>query len=170
MSVTQEAALIKEPVDVTSDDFRDAAGKFATGVTVITTDRAGKAYGTTVSAVSSLSMDPPMMLICLNSASQTHDMVLKSGKFAVNVLSEDQEDLAFAFARKGDSKFTGVPYHYLEEVPSLDGALTTIACRTVDTIKGGTHTVFLAEVVGIEHNDSRPLMYFRGKFGKLTQV
>ncbi|NLB47036.1 MAG: flavin reductase, partial [Microbacteriaceae bacterium] len=81
--------------------FRNVAGHFASGVAVVTTAVDGVPYGTTVSAVSSLSMDPPMMLVCLNRSSNTHDQVKKSHTFAISVLSSDQADLAYRFAGKG---------------------------------------------------------------------
>ena len=88
--------------------FRHVVGHFASGVTVITTVVDGELFGTTASAVSSLSMEPPMMLACLNRSSSTHDAVLKAGVFGINILAEDQSDLAMKFGRKGGDKFDGV--------------------------------------------------------------
>lgn len=149
--------------------YRSVAGCFASGVSVITTRHGERNYGTTVSAVSSLSMTPPMMLICLNTSSQTHDMVQEAGGFAVNILAEEQGDLAYKFARKGEDKFDGVQFHYDNEIPVLNGTLASVVCRTVETVRGGTHTVFLAEVVGGEESEASPLTYFQGKFGRFAQ-
>ena len=93
----------------TSDDFRDVIGRFASGVTVITTRHEGRNYGSTASAVSSLSAEPPMLLICLNKASASAHAVAASGTFAVNVLAEDHVQLAGRFASKLADKFEGVP-------------------------------------------------------------
>ena len=86
--------------------FRHVVGHFASGVTVITTVVDGEFYGTTASAVSSLSMEPPMMLARLNRSSSTHDAVLKAGVFGINILAEDQSDLAMQFGRKGGASST----------------------------------------------------------------
>src|SRR6185312_3559281 len=93
---------------LTPDEFRDVIGHFASGVTVVTVLHDGRAYGTTASAVSSLSLEPPMLLICMNRDSETGRAIAESGRFAVNVLGEDQADLAVRFARKGGHKFDGV--------------------------------------------------------------
>ncbi|MEE2522448.1 flavin reductase [Pseudarthrobacter sp. J75] len=149
--------------------FRSVVGHFASGVTVISTQVDGKTGGSTASAVSSLSMDPPMMLMCLNQSSHTHDMVQAAGGFAVNILAEGQEAVAMQFARKGEDKFEGVAHHDSLGMPVVDGALATIVCRTVETVRGGTHTVFLAEVLGATEHPGLPLTYFRGKFGRLDR-
>lgn len=148
--------------------FRDVVGRFASGVTVITTTVDGKQFGTTASAMSSLSMDPPMILICLNKTSETGAAVLTSGTFAVNILAKGQEQLASQFAVKGDDKFAGVAITpgVLGD-PLIDDTLAAIQCRTVETVTGGTHTVFLAKVVEADARDLEPLTYFRGKFGRL---
>jgi len=151
--------------------FRDVVGRFASGVTVITTSVDGQPFGTTASAMSSLSMDPPMLLVCLNKTSETGAAVLKAQSFAVNILADAQEHLAGKFAVKGADKFSGVPVHTgLTGNPLLDGNLATIECRTVETVTGGTHTVFLAEVVTAEARELAPLTYFRGRFGRLEQA
>jgi hypothetical protein len=104
--------------------FRNVVGHFASGVTVITTVVDGVLYGTTASAVSSLSMEPPMMLACLNRASSTHDRVVAAGYFGINILADDQSALAFHFGRKGEDKFATVPHTISPEgIPLIDGAL-----------------------------------------------
>lgn len=164
MSVSQfdETKIVDQQI------FRDVVGRFASGVTVITTTAEDKRYGTTASAMSSLSMDPPMILICLNKTSETGAAVLKSGTFAVNILAEGQEHLASQFAVKADDKFldADVSEGAMGD-PLLNGTLATMQCRTVETVTGGTHTVFLAEVVEAEARDLEPLTYFRGRFGRL---
>jgi len=151
--------------------FRDVVGRFASGVTVITTSVDGKNFGTTASAMSSLSMDPPMLLVCLNKTSETGAAVFKAQSFAVNILADAQEHLAGKFAVKGADKFSGVAVHSgVTGHPLLDGSLATIECRTVETVTGGTHTVFLAEVLTAQAREVAPLTYFRGRFGRLEQA
>jgi len=154
---------------VAPDEFREVIGRFATGVTVITASADGVPLGTTVSAVSSVSLEPAMVLVCLNETSVTGQAVARTGRFAVNILGEDAPDLAARFATKGEGKFDGVRY---EEgaggVPLLDGALATLQCRVCEEARGGTHTVFIAEVEAAAGRPGPPLGYFRGRFGRFV--
>jgi len=143
---------------------------------VITTTHDGRHHGMTVSAVSSLSMDPPMLLVCLNSSSSTQQAVRDAGRFAVNILAENQTELAERFARStgfdgGADKFAGLALRTgVTGVPLLDGALAVIECEVVEAVRGGTHLVFLSRVVHAEATEGTPLAYFRGTFGKLEQA
>lgn len=151
--------------------FRNVVGHFASGVTVITTESDGVLYGTTVSAVSSLSAEPPMMLICLNRSSVTHDAVRRSGRYAINILSSGQGELARSFARKGDDKFAGVAHTVSAHgLPLLDGVLASIECVVDETASGGTHTIFLGRVVAAEAGSGEPLAYYRGAFGNIERA
>ncbi|MFD1211511.1 flavin reductase [Arthrobacter sp. GCM10027362] len=157
--------------EVDDGTFRNVVGHFASGVTVITAAAGGHLYGSTVSAVSSLSMDPPMMLVCLNRKSSTHGGVLESGRFAVNILADGQQALAMNFASSKGSKYEEVDYSFSPHgVPLLDGALASIECVVEETAAGGTHTVFLARVVSAGVRPGEPLAYFRGKFGRLERI
>ncbi|NKX54203.1 flavin reductase [Arthrobacter mobilis] len=153
--------------------FRNVVGHFASGVTVITTVVDGELFGTTASAVSSLSMEPPMMLACLNRSSSTHDAVVKAGWFGINILAEDQGGLAMKFGRKGGDKFEGVSVTRSGHggVPLLDGALAQIVCKVEETPTGGTHTVFFGLVAEASAREgAEPLAYYRGTFGRLERV
>ena len=156
---------------VDQDVFRDVIGRFASGVTVITTTEQGRDHGTTASAVSSLSMDPPMVLVCLNRTSDTQAAILSSGVFGVNILAEDQDRIAYKFAKKGEDKFDGVAVDRgATGVPLVRDALAHIECEVKETVAGGTHTVFLAEVQQAAGREGPPLTYFRGKFGRLESA
>lgn len=142
-------------------------GRFPTGVTVITASEDGLPYGTTVSAVSSVSLDPPMVLVCLNTTSVTGGVVSRTGRFGVSVLGVDQRALAARFATKGDDKFDGVELETLADgVPLVGGAVATLDCRVRERARGGTHTVFIAEVEHAAGRPGEPLGYFRGRFGR----
>lgn len=160
------------PAAFDQETFRQVVGHFASGVAVITTALDGELYGTTASAVSSLSMDPPMMLMCLNQASSTHDAVARAGMYAINILAEDQRDLAMRFGRKGADKFDGVAYRLSDHggVPLLDGALAGITCVVAEVPQGGTHSVFFGRVVEAGFAQGQPLAYYRGTFGRLERV
>jgi flavin reductase (DIM6/NTAB) family NADH-FMN oxidoreductase RutF/DNA-binding FadR family transcriptional regulator len=154
---------------MTPTEFRNIVGHFATGVTVITALHDGQPFGTTASAFTSLSLEPPMVLVCLNKTSSTETAVAASRRFAVNILGEDQADEAMRFATKtGDEKFKGVAVvdgQWGE--PLLGEALAILECRVVEQVTGGTHSVFLAEVDRASARTGTPLAYFRGQFGRL---
>jgi flavin reductase (DIM6/NTAB) family NADH-FMN oxidoreductase RutF/DNA-binding GntR family transcriptional regulator len=156
---------------VHKDVFREVIGRFASGVTVITTTVDGTDYGTTASAVSSLSMDPPMLLVCLNESSETKRAIGEAGRFVVNILGEGQGDLAYQFATKSDSKFEGVAIERSKlELPAIAGCLAHIHCRVAEAVRGGTHTVFLGEVEAASADEGAPLTYFRGQFGRFEEA
>lgn len=153
---------------LSSDEFRAVIGHFASGVTVITTVDAGVRHGTTASAVSSLSLEPPMLLICMNTASATGQAIASAGRFAVNVLSEHQSALALRFAKKGADKFADVAVMTGGcGQPLLEEALAHLECRVTETVRAGTHMVFLAEVETATARTGSPLTYYRGQFGRL---
>jgi 4-nitrophenol 2-monooxygenase / 4-nitrocatechol 4-monooxygenase, reductase component len=149
------------------DAFREAVGHFTTGVAVITTSHAGIRFGVTASAVSSLSMDPPMLLVCLNRRLATRDAVVEARHFAVNILAEDQAALAMQFATRAPDKFAGVRVaEGAHGVPLLEDALAHLQCTAVDPVDAATHTVFLAQVRDVQVRGGDPLAYFRGAFGR----
>jgi flavin reductase (DIM6/NTAB) family NADH-FMN oxidoreductase RutF/DNA-binding GntR family transcriptional regulator len=158
----------ESPQLVDQNLFRDVMGRFASGVTVITTRANDADHGTTASAVSSLSMDPPMVLVCLNQTSATRAAVRDAGCFAVNILGADQGDIAYRFATKsGTDKFTGVEISRgRRDVPLIGRALAYLECRVAEMVTGGTHTVFLADVQNAGAVEGAPLTYFRGTFGR----
>ena len=125
----------------------------------------------TASAVTSLSMDPPMLLVCINDRNPTAHAVSSSRAFAVNILAESQADLAEQFGRPGDDKFAGVETHYgcLGE-PVLTNTLAHLECRVEEEVRGGTHRVYLSRVVKATAHDGAPLTYFRGTFGRFLQA
>lgn len=150
--------------------FRNVVGHFMTGVTIITAADGPRLFGSTASAVSSLSVDPPMMLVCLNRSSATHDAVASTGAYGISILSAEQGHLASQFARKTEDKFAGAPHRIAENgVPLIEGALATLLCTVKETAVGGTHTVFLGEVIEAEATSGEPLAYYRGTFGRLER-
>jgi flavin reductase (DIM6/NTAB) family NADH-FMN oxidoreductase RutF len=153
---------------ISSEQFRDLIGRFASGITVVTTVADGVPYGTTASAMTSVSLSPPMLLICMNRQSLTGQAICQSGHFAVNVLAEDQGFLADLFARKGSS-FAG-----LSVAPGAHGAplfaeaLATFECSVTDTVEAGTHSVMIGAVDRAAGRPGMPLAYFRGRQGRLS--
>jgi flavin reductase (DIM6/NTAB) family NADH-FMN oxidoreductase RutF/DNA-binding FadR family transcriptional regulator len=152
----------------TAQTFRDVIGRFATGVTVVTTHHDGHDHGMTASAVSSLSLQPPMLLVCINVASPTGDAVHRSRIFTINVLAEGQANLAQRFATSHADKFEGVSTaRGTLGALTLTGALASIECRVVEDVAAGTHRIFIGEVAHAEAREGAPLAYFRGEFGQL---
>jgi flavin reductase (DIM6/NTAB) family NADH-FMN oxidoreductase RutF/DNA-binding GntR family transcriptional regulator len=149
------------------DTFRSVVGHFASGVTVVTTRVGDRDCGMTASSVASLSLDPPMMLVCLKSGSSTERAVREAGRYAVNVLNQDQGHLAQQFAAPSVNKFRGVAVHDgCLGVPVLQEALAHIECEVDEQVDGGTHTIFLGHVVRATARPGAPLAYYRGSFGR----
>jgi flavin reductase (DIM6/NTAB) family NADH-FMN oxidoreductase RutF len=144
---------------------------FVSGVTIVTTRHAGNDYGLAASAVSSLSLDPPMLLICVNNVSQTRHAIDASRAFAVNILRADQSELARRFASSRADKFDGLGVSYgALGIPLLADVLATIECRVTQIVPGGTHVIFLAEVAAAQASDGMPLTYYRGRMGHLADL
>lgn len=153
---------------VGSEEYRDLIGRFASGVTVVTTIRDGMPYGTTASAMTSVSLSPPMLLICLNRRSLTGQAIMHSRHFAVNVLAEHQGCLADHFAVKGSS-FAGLNTTTgVQGAPLLADALATFECIVVNDVVAGTHNVLIGLVEQASGRHGMPLAYFRGRQGKLS--
>jgi flavin reductase (DIM6/NTAB) family NADH-FMN oxidoreductase RutF/DNA-binding GntR family transcriptional regulator len=151
--------------------FRQVIGNFASGVTVITTREQDTNYGLTASAVTSLTLEPPMLLVCINKHTATQAVISRTRTFGVNILDQDQAHLAYQFAKPQSDKFQGVDFSYGSlGVPLLTGALARIECRVAADVEAGTHRVFLAEVDRAEANQGTPLTYFRGTFGRFEMV
>jgi 4-nitrophenol 2-monooxygenase / 4-nitrocatechol 4-monooxygenase, reductase component len=148
--------------------FREVIGHFTSGVTVISASSDGRDYGMTASAVTSLSLEPPMMLVCLNNLSPTQEAITRSRAFAVSVLAEGQHELAKHFAHRRDDKFAGIPTaRGAGGLPLIRDALAVLECEVSDDIVGGTHRVFLARVTRAVARPGSPLAYFRGSFGRV---
>lgn len=157
---------------IDQSEFRRVIGHFATGVAIVTTCREdGSAAGLTVSAVSSLSLDPTLILVCVDRASDTHPWLERAGTFAVNVMEEGKgETLARRFAGGAtEEKFRGVawrPEH--TGAPVLDEALAWMDCRVTAALPGGDHTIFVGEVVAADAREGTPLLYYRGGYGRFA--
>ena len=148
--------------------FRQAMGHFASGVTVVTSASAGELYGMTVSSFASLSLNPPLVLICIDKSVPSHDMIRDSGRFVVNILAERQEHLSRRFATTANDKFKGVAWHSGQlGLPVLDNTLAAIECRLRDALDGGDHTIFVGEVVDAEVREGAPLLYYRRGYREL---
>lgn len=153
--------------------FRGIIGHFATGVTIITTADGEHLQGMTANAISSLSLDPVMILICVEKSTYTHGVIDRAGIFAVNILGEHQESVSRVFAKRGEPEkgsLRGQGFTIGETgAPILTGCLAFLECRVAEKLEGGDHSIFLGEVVhqGVEE-EMRPLVFFRGGYHNLA--
>ena len=153
-------------------DFRDTVGCFATGITIITTIEAdGTPIGLTANSFASLSLDPPMVLFCLDYKVASFDAFQAGGNFAVNILSTTQQDLSNRFAKSGSEKWDGVTFDTWDTgSPILPDCLANMECKVSSINEGGDHVIVIGRVVRMERaqSDVMPLLYYRGGYVNLT--
>ena len=156
------------PVDPA--DFRRALGQFAAGVTVVTTrDGQGRSLGLTVTAFASVSLDPALVLVCVDHRSETHAGFRHEGLFGVSILAEGQEEVSRRFAGGGPAKFTGLELgRGTTGVPLIPGAVAHLECRVIATHVAGDHTIYVGEVLSAEVRPGRPLLYHDRRYRRLA--
>jgi len=156
---------------IDSDTFRSVLGRFASGVTIVTArDDAGVDHGMTVSAFCSLSLDPPLVLLCVDHAASMYDLLLTHPRFGISILSSNQEAYSRRFADPDSDRFDGIAYSRGDSgVVLLDDALAHLECRALEHHEGGDHTIFIAAVERAEPRQSRPLLYYRGGYAQLER-
>lgn len=152
-------------------EFRRVMGHFATGVTIVTThDGDGKLGGLTANSVASVSLEPPMVLVCVDKKSDSYPMFAASNCFAVNILSNGQETLSRRFAKSGGDKFTGVGFSLgVTGAPLLSDTIGHIECKVRHAFEAGDHTIYVGEAIDIGvSSEEDPLLYFRGGYRNLS--
>ena len=156
------------PVD--KADFRRALGHFASAVTVVTAKlKDGQPAGITVTAFSSLSLEPPLVLICIDKRARMHGHLKPDGYFAVNILAADQEAVSRRFASSEPDQFREIGYaEDATGAPLIHGAVAAIECRVVDVLPGGDHTIIIGEVEATRIHEGKPLLSFRGGYASLA--
>lgn len=153
-------------IDTTA--FRDAMARFASGVTVVTTvDETGTPWGFTASAFSSLSLDPPLVLVCLDKLAESHAAFERAEHFAVSILADHQSEAALRFATRGADKFGGFETEEggITGLPLVPGAMAHLECRMHDRLPGGDHTILVGEVLRAHSEDLPPLLHHNRTFG-----
>lgn len=148
------------------DTFKAGMGRFATGVTIITTRESGGApAGFTASSFASLSLNPPLVLFCLDRESYCFDAFYGAENFGVNILSSEQQGLSKRFSRRGGDKFENVALMETHTgVPLLEGCLASMECRITEKLPGGDHLIFLGEVQRVKIGEGSPLIICMGKY------
>jgi flavin reductase len=160
---------------VDARQFREAMARFATGITVVTAPAADGPHGVTINAFASLSLTPPLVLICIEHGRYTLEVLEAARTFAVNVLAEGQEHLSRFFSTdsrpEGPHAFDGIAHHPGRLAPLLDGCLAVAECRVTAQYPGGDHTIFIGEVEAAEvFAGRRPLVYYDRAYRGLTGV
>ena len=158
-----------ETGSVSEEAFRRACAKFATGVAVATTcDAEGVPHGITVNSFTSVSLEPPLVLICIDYRSVALPHFREARSYGINVLSLAQRELSNRFAQRSEPRFDGVEWHAgLSGIPLLDGALAHFECELGQVVEAGDHAVLIAEVVHASSIDGEPLLYFASGYVRL---
>ncbi len=153
------------------DAFRAVMGRFATGVTVVTAvDVEGRERGMTVSAFASVSLEPPLVVMCIDRTASMYDTLFTGEYFAVNILSSTQESIARRFASTGAQQFEGIGFRAGENgLPLLNDVLAYVECRRVSSAAAGDHAVVVGETLTASLRDAKPLLYYRGGFAQLER-
>ncbi|GAB2968598.1 flavin reductase family protein [Amycolatopsis acidiphila] len=161
--------MIVQP-EVDPMTMRRTIGRFATGVAVVTTEHDGVPHGMTVNSLTSVSLEPPLLLVCLTTGARTTDAVVGEGRFAVNVLSARQEEIAMRFARRGSDHFEGLSLEYGEHsVPVVPDALAHLECTVERHFEAGDHVVVFGHVRHTCDRPGAPLAFLGGRFGDLAE-
>jgi flavin reductase (DIM6/NTAB) family NADH-FMN oxidoreductase RutF len=156
-------------VPVTPDTFRRACAEFATGVCVATVFD-GHPLGLTVNSFTSVSLRPPVILICLDREANVTECFRRQHIFAVNILAQDQKEISSTFAWKPDDRFEGLAWHRTERgAPVLEGALAVIECRLIRVLPVGDHDVLFGEALAAAVRGGEPLVYFRSRYAALSR-
>jgi flavin reductase (DIM6/NTAB) family NADH-FMN oxidoreductase RutF len=162
-------------MSLNANDFRKAMSSFATGVTVISVDQGGAVHGMTATAFTSVSLDPMLVLVCVDYRARTHAHLHARKRFGVNVLCSNQQAISEYYARSSET------HQHAEEAgahfdrtahgtPVLRGALAYLECKLRKTEKAGDHTIFIAEVEEVVVREGEPLLYFQGKYRRIEKV
>jgi flavin reductase (DIM6/NTAB) family NADH-FMN oxidoreductase RutF len=153
-----------------SSEFRRILGHWVSGVAIVATRTDnGKLCGLTANAIASVSLAPPLVLVCVEHNADSHECIRKAGVFSINMLCNNQERIARRFATwEVDTKFEGLAFHTeVTGAPILDDALAWVDCRVHSEHSAGDHTIFVGEVVAGDAKEDSPLLYYRGGYGRL---
>ena len=157
---------------MTSEEFRHACGRFATGITIATVlDAEGLPHGLTVNSFSAVSLVPPLISICLGHAVTVIDIFRESRHFGINILAENQQALSARFARKGLDRFDGVEWYRGENgAPLLPSVLAAIECEQRQRFTAGDHDILVGEMLSARIGEGEPLLYFASRYRRTAQA
>lgn len=150
-----------------SREFRNALGRFATGVTVVSLQTPEGVHGMTANSFTSVSLEPPLILVCVDRRNRTHALIPETGRFGVSVLAEDQLAISNHYAGKRDESLNPRWRRDETESPVLDRALAWFDCRLHATYDGGDHSIFVGEVERMSYREGEPLLFFAGAYRRI---
>ncbi|MBE3555052.1 MAG: flavin reductase family protein [Thermicanus sp.] len=149
-------------------DFRHALGRFATGITIVTTVDEGNVHGMTANAFLSVSLNPPLVLVSIDHKTRMHHILPKTGRYGISILREDQESISRHFAGRPQNEEPA--FFWKEELPFVMDSIAQLACKVVDMHPAGDHTLYIGEVKWLSYEErGNPLLFFAGKYGKIDQ-
>ncbi|WP_099158215.1 flavin reductase family protein [Virgibacillus ndiopensis] len=143
--------------------FRDAMGKFATGITIVSSEYDGEIIGMTVNAFMSVSLDPKLIAISIDEKAGMYDKLQETKKFGLSILNEEQKELSMIFAKQIE-KNREIPFTMQDDVPVIQGSIATLSCYVKEVAKAGDHMIFIAEVTEINLVEGDPILFFGGKY------
>ena len=169
MTLSPETPQSPEGTPVEPLTLRRVMGHFPTGVAVVTTEMDEEPHGMTVNSLTSVSLDPPMVLVSLTTGARTTDAVSRAGRFAVSILSVRQEEIALRFARRSEDHFGGLALEYgAHSVPVVPSAVAHVECAVEQEIAAGDHVIFLGRVLATCDREGQPLGFHAGRFGEFS--
>ncbi|MEZ2127762.1 MULTISPECIES: flavin reductase family protein [unclassified Sinorhizobium] len=163
----EQVDLVSEARRMDKQAFRTTMGKFATGVAVLTASNGGQRFGMTINSLTSVSLDPHQILVCINHGSSTGNAIKESGAFAVSLLGRNQQDVARSFVGRNAARFDTIACtDHAVGLPIIGGALGSLVCRVSDIVVSGDHDVVIGEVIECWQRDGEPLVFFGGAYGR----
>jgi flavin reductase (DIM6/NTAB) family NADH-FMN oxidoreductase RutF len=152
-----------------AEEFRRALGRFASGITIVTTLQDGEAHGMTANAFLSVSLDPPLVLVSLDNASKLHSLVAKSTRYGISVLRENQESLSRTFSSEGVKPCCSGEFEFVwrDDMPLIPDALAHLVCDVVGTYPAGDHTLYVGRVGYLGYASGSPLVFYTGEYGRM---
>ncbi|WP_058308370.1 flavin reductase family protein [Gracilibacillus massiliensis] len=152
---------------MSKQDFRKAMSKFATGITVVTTEFDNEVQGMTVNAFMSVSLDPQLITISLDHKTNFYQNADKIKRFGISILREEQKEVSMIFAKQIDKKYDD--FVSLDGIPVINNSLTTLACSVVNTVEAGDHMLLIAEVDKIKLDEGNPIIYYNSGYQKISE-
>jgi flavin reductase (DIM6/NTAB) family NADH-FMN oxidoreductase RutF len=154
---------------VTPHEFRDTLARWASGVTIVTARHRGEPVGMTAASFSSLSLDPPLVLVCIQRSASSHEGLVQAPGFAVHILGAEQDDVSALFAQPGPGKFAGFPDERGPyDVPLLPAGVARLVCAPHEALEGGDHTILIGRVVQTELTGTDPLLYCNRTYWRIA--
>lgn len=147
-------------------EFRNACGRFATGITIVSTEVDGEKHGMTANGFMSVSLEPPLILVSVGKKARSHDLIAQSGTYGVSVLTDEQQVYSNHFAGRPDESLD-IPWEELDGNPVIGGTLAQISAKVVDAHEAGDHTLFIAEVTNFNYTEGKPILYYYTGYGEM---